>query len=132
MSRMTSKADDFPGKYTEEPTAIHLLVQLRRGRRIVDHEGMQKAIDLLLEQRPLWSKTRGSTDLAYWCFASQAMGEVGGWQEGAWRAALHESLLPHQLADGHWPADDAWSHAGMEAYSTASALIALRATRATP
>lgn len=73
---------------------------------------------------------QGRIDLACWEFGAEAMAIVGGEGAAKWKAKLHEALLPSRVVEegrAHWPAVDAWSRAGMEVYTTASAMLALRA-----
>ncbi|MCR9247510.1 MAG: hypothetical protein NXI31_20960 [bacterium] len=131
MSRFVAKVKRFPKKYSEEPTAMHLLVEAA----FDDEEGVGAAVraraaDLVRDMPPRWDPEAGTTDYAYWCFGARAMAEIGGAHAEVWRKCLHAALLDSRIVEGstaHWPADDAWGRPGMEAYSTASALLALYA-----
>lgn len=130
MSRFTSKSAHFPGELSEEPTALRLLTRLAAGAAVPSDETEQKGVALVAALPPEWNPDKGSIDLAYWCFGAQLMAAVGGERADRWRAALHEALLPNRVVvDGaaHWPAVDAWSHPGMEVYTTCAAMLALRA-----
>ena len=132
MSRFTSKKDDFPGELSEEPTAMTLLVRFAFGEKIVESKATRRAVVLLTELPPEWSRERGSIDYSYWSFGAQALAQVGGHPAELWRERLHRALLPNRIEVGgavHWPPVDAWSHPGMEAYATATAVLALQALR---
>ncbi|MCA8949660.1 MAG: hypothetical protein KDE27_09170 [Planctomycetes bacterium] len=128
MSRFTSKKAAFPGELSEEPTALHLLVDAAAGKTL---EAPERALGVALVAAlpPEWDAAAGSIDLAYWQSGAELMQLVGGREARLWRAKLHAALLPNRIDTGglaHWPAVDAWSHPGMEAYTTASAMLALR------
>ena len=130
MSRFQTKAKRFPSVYSEEPTAMRLLVEAAFKDDATDPDVLARAADLVRDMPPRWSPEDGTTDFAYWCFGAAAMAGVGGDHAAAWRRALHTTLLGSRIVEGdraHWPADDAWSRPGMEAYSTASAVLALLA-----
>lgn len=130
MSRFVVKLQRFPKRYSEEPTAMRLLVEAA----FDDDEGnkgvLSRSADVVRNMPPKWDPEAGTTDYAYWCFGARAMAAVGGVHADGWRQYRHETLLGSRIVkDGmaHWPADDAWCHKGMEAYSTASAILALHA-----
>lgn len=129
MSRFTSKKAHFPGTLSEEPTAMHLLVRLAAGEDVTAVETLRRSIALVAALPPEWDEEKGSIDLAYWQFGAEVMAKVGGEEAARWRQRLIDALLPHRIVENgaaHWPAVDAWSHPGMEAYATASAMLALR------
>ncbi|MFO1076782.1 MAG: M56 family metallopeptidase [Planctomycetota bacterium] len=132
MSRFTSKQSAFPGEKSEEPTALNLLVRAAAGQKFTDQAVYGRGVELVAALPPAWDEAGGAIDLAYWEFGAEAMAIAGGDAAKAWRRHLVEALLPHRIVTGDaacWPAVDAWSHPGMEVYTTASAMLALRALR---
>lgn len=128
MSRFVIKVGRFPKRFSEEPTAMRMLVELAFDDRKVDKELLAKAAELVRDIAPRWSVEDGTIDYAYWCFGARAMAAYGREYADVWRTSLHRALLSSRVVkDGtaHWPADDAWSYEGMEAYATASAVLAL-------
>ncbi|MBK8974888.1 MAG: hypothetical protein IPM29_03095 [Planctomycetes bacterium] len=129
MSRFVWKNEDFPRKYSEEPTAMNLLVSLESGDDLVESQEMQRAVGLLVNRPPLWSREKGSIDYSYWQYAAEALHHLEGFQRDLWRKRLVSELAEHQTEAGYWPAVDAWSAAGMESWTTAAAMVALRSIR---
>jgi len=130
MSRFVTKVDRFPKHFSEEPTAMRLMVETAFNDGKGDKAVLRRAANIVCEMPPRWDPQAGTTDYAYWCFGAQAMAAIGGKHAEVWRRSLHETLLGSRVVEGssaHWPADDAWSRKGMEAYSTASAMLALEA-----
>lgn len=128
MSRFVVKVQRFPKRFSEEPTAMRMLVEAAYGDDKVDAELQAKAAALVRDTAPSWNPEAGTIDYAYWCFGARAMASYDREHADIWRTALHDALLENRVVDGgaaHWPADDAWSYSGMEAYSTASAVLAL-------
>ncbi len=129
MSRFVWKNDDFPRTYSEEPTAINLLVSFESGDDLLESRSMQRAVGLLVNRPPLWSREKGSIDYSYWQYAAEALHHLEGFQRDLWRKRLVTELAEHQSEAGYWPAVDAWSAPGMENWTTAAALVALRSIR---
>lgn len=130
MSRFVTKVADFPKQFSEEPTAMRLLVEMGFDDEAHDAKVLQRSAAIVRDLPPKWDRDAGTIDYAYWCYGARAMAQLGGDYADAWRKHLHAALLPHRVVQNgaaHWPADDAWSRAGMEAYATASCLLALHA-----
>ena len=111
---------------------MFLMVRQAMGDEVVRERGMRRAVELLVEMPPEWSRERGSIDLSYWNHAAQAVAPLGGYQAALWRERLESALLPNRVVKGgeaHWPCVDAWSHPGMECYTTVTAMLALQALR---
>jgi len=128
MSRFVVKVDDFPKRFSEEPSAMRMLVEQAFADRKVDEVLLKKAAGIVRDMPPRWDVEAGTIDYAYWCFGARAMAAHDREHADIWRTALHEALLQSRVVDGgmaHWPAEDAWSYAGMEAYATASAVLSL-------
>ncbi len=109
-----------------------MLARKAAGQQLTKDTLCQRGVELVGALPPVWDSKLGSIDLAYWEFGAQVMAIVGGPKAKEWREKLHTALIPNRIVAGtnaHWPAVDAWSHAGMEAYTTASAILALRALR---
>ena len=129
VSRLAVKADAFPAEYSEMLTAMAINVRMEWG----EDPGTSKAIPtgalLVMKQAPLWDKYRGSIDYYHWLFGTMALRPLGGFQWDHWRAFLLRSLLPHQQAEGWWPAVDAWSSEGSVVHATALNVLSLQLAR---
>lgn len=132
MSRFVWKIDDYPRKYSEEPTALHLVVAFECGKGPIEERWMRKALDLLVDTPPDWSKDKGSIDYSYWQYGAEAMRHVDGYHRRLWQEKLVSELASRRQSTdngAYWPAVDAWSSIGMESWTTAAALVALQSMR---
>jgi beta-lactamase regulating signal transducer with metallopeptidase domain len=132
-SRLSVKAEDFPGEEVEFPTAVALCARLAWDQDPVEVEAMLTGATLLARKPPLWSTARGSIDSYYWAFGTRALAGYGGLLARRWEAGLREALLGNVERDdegrAHWPAVDAWSAPGSEVHMTAFCTLALEALR---
>ncbi|MEO0479021.1 MAG: M56 family metallopeptidase [Planctomycetota bacterium] len=132
MSRFVWKNDGYPREFTEEPTALNLIVAFRSGKDLLEERWMRRSVSLLVDAPPLWSPARGSIDYSYWQYGAEAMRFVDGYQQRLWRERLSTELAARRTKSGdgaYWAAIDAWSDVGMENWTTAAALVALQAAR---
>ena len=126
----------FPQERSASMTAAgvwaHWLLDAEHRSEKVVYAGFQ----LFSDVRYGWDSKRGSTDLMYWLFASNAIslsthdgrsGKRSKKRAQEWYLRGVESLLSNQLASGAWPADGVWHAQGGDVYTASAALLCLLA-----
>jgi beta-lactamase regulating signal transducer with metallopeptidase domain len=125
--RLAAKGQDFPARYSEMCTAIAIVARLDWGQDPVRSDAIRDGAHLISSSAPDWDPVRGSTDFYYWLYGSEALARLGGYAFEHWREALLHALVPHQDAEGWWPAVDAWSDEGTTVHATVVNTLALQA-----
>jgi len=124
-SRIPGVNDHFPPELGEAMTAVALYCRQEIGQSEKTKPILARHAELLLRRLPAWDPQGLGTDMYYWYFGTRAMHALGGERWKAWRAALAETLPPHQAQDGSWPAVGPWGTIGGSSYATALMLSCL-------
>ncbi|MEE9395102.1 MAG: M56 family metallopeptidase [Planctomycetota bacterium] len=121
--RQKSQLEAFPPRESEAMTAAAFVI--RFDAKSVDKKTERLAQDLLLKRLPRWDLRRGSVDLYYWYWGTEAAVRMGGDFEKTWFRALGHALSGQQKNDGSFDPTGAWGSVGGRVYSTAMAALIL-------
>lgn len=124
-ARLAGKAEDFPVKYSEYPTAMAIMARLDLGQDPVDSHTIIAGGGLIARLSPEWNPVKGKNDAYYWLYGTEALRQLGGVGWKRWRRDLLEALVPHQRTSGSWPLMDAWSSSNDRVHLTAVYTLAL-------
>lgn len=124
-----------PYPYSKElssMTAVSVSCQLEADAP-KENELVRGGVDLLKRNPPSWRPTsaarRSTINHFYWYYGSYAISQFGGPDWKAWRDALADALIPHQIRtsdkDGSWDPIGEWGAAGGRTYATAISALAL-------
>jgi hypothetical protein len=119
-------------KFTPRETMTAAAVACRlaiRGKGALGEIEVRHGSKLVAADLPSWDEGKGTIDMYYWYWGTEAMVLIGGVDRTTWEDALLAALLPHQgqtgCAKGSWDPVDAWSTAGGRVYCTAICALTL-------